>query len=110
GVISEAGCPGVADPGTEIVKLAHTFGIKVIPLVGPSSILLALMASGLNGQSFAFNGYLPIDSGERIKKLKELEALSRKYNQTQIFIETPYRNDKLLQDILSACHTGTSLC
>ena len=110
GVISEAGCPGVADPGAEIVMMAHEKGIKIVPLVGPSSILLALMASGLNGQNFAFNGYLPIDRNEKIKKIKDLEILSRQQKQTQLFIETPYRNQKLLPDILSSCNNKTLLC
>jgi 16S rRNA (cytidine1402-2'-O)-methyltransferase len=110
GVISEAGCPGVADPGADVVKLAHEKNIEVIPLVGPSSILLSLMASGFNGQNFAFNGYLPKERGERIKKLKELEMLVYKRKQTQLFIETPYRNMHLLEDILSACEGKTKLC
>jgi 16S rRNA (cytidine1402-2'-O)-methyltransferase len=110
GIISEAGCPGVADPGAEVVKLAHSNNIKVVPLVGPSSILLSLMASGLNGQNFAFNGYLPKERSERIKKIKELEQLSLRKNQTQLFIETPYRNAHLLDDILSHCESPTKLC
>lgn len=110
GIISEAGCPGVADPGAEVVKLAHANNIKVVPLVGPSSILLSLMASGLNGQNFAFNGYLPKERSERIKKIKELEQLSLRKNQTQLFIETPYRNAHLLDDILSHCESPTKLC
>jgi len=96
GVLSDAGCPGVADPGAEVVKLAHELGLKVIPLVGPSSILLALMGSGMSGQNFRFNGYLPIDNKELISKLKDLESHSRRHNETQIFIETPYRSDKIL--------------
>lgn len=110
GVISEAGCPGVADPGADVVKLAHEKNIDVIPLVGPSSILLSLMASGFNGQNFAFNGYLPKERGERIKKIKELEMLVYKRKQTQMFIETPYRNMHLLEDILNACENKTRLC
>lgn len=110
GVLSEAGCPGIADPGADIVKLAHEKGIKVIPLVGPSSIILALMGSGLNGQSFAFNGYLPIDKSERKKELKHLEKLSQEKNQSQLFIETPYRNNKMLEDMCSALHSDTQIC
>lgn len=110
GIISEAGCPGVADPGAEVVKLAHEKNIKVVPLVGPSSILLALMASGFNGQNFAFNGYLPKERNERIKKIKDLEKLVKEKNQTQLFIETPYRNMHLLEDILSSCDNRTLLC
>ena len=109
GVISEAGCPGVADPGAIAVKVAHQLGIKVIPLVGPSSILLALMASGFSGQSFVFHGYLPIDKIERAKKIKALEIESRK-QQTQIFMETPFRNDSFLEDLLNTCQTDTLLC
>ena len=110
GIISESGCPGVADPGAEVVKLAHQKNIKVVPLVGPSSILLSLMASGFNGQSFAFNGYLPKERGERIKKIKDLERLVFKHNQTQLFIETPYRNSHLLEDILNNCDNNIKLC
>jgi 16S rRNA (cytidine1402-2'-O)-methyltransferase len=110
GLMSEAGCPGVADPGAVIVKLAHDKGIQVVPLVGPSSILLALMASGMNGQSFAFNGYLPIDKAEKKAALKALEKLSLDKNQSQLFIETPYRNNKMLEDILQAIHPETHLC
>ncbi|MCE3279778.1 MAG: SAM-dependent methyltransferase [Bacteroidetes bacterium] len=110
GIISEAGCPGVADPGAEVVKLAHEKNITVVPLVGPSSILLALMGSGFNGQNFAFNGYLPKERGERIKKLKELEILAVKKNQAQLFIETPYRNMHLLEDLLGNCSHDTKLC
>lgn len=110
GIISEAGCPGIADPGAEIVKIAHKEKIKVIPLVGPSSILLAMMASGLNGQSFAFNGYLPIDKSERKKMLKSLERKVIESNQTQIFIETPYRNDKMLADLIETLQPTTLLC
>lgn len=110
GLMSEAGCPGVADPGAAIVKLAHEKGIQVVPLVGPSSILLALMASGMNGQSFAFNGYLPIDKGEKKSTLKNFEKLSQDKNQAQIFIETPYRNNKLLEDLLVTLQPNTHLC
>ncbi|CAL2055135.1 SAM-dependent methyltransferase [Tenacibaculum sp. 190524A05c] len=110
GVLSEAGVPGVADPGATIVKQAHEKGIQVIPLVGPSSILLAMMASGMNGQNFAFNGYLPIDKSDKRKALKELERLSRDKNQSQIFIETPYRNGKMLDDIRATLHQNTRLC
>ena len=110
GLMSEAGCPGVADPGAVIVKLAHEKGIQVVPLVGPSSILLAMMASGMNGQSFTFNGYLPIEKGEKKTALKNLEKLSHDKNQSQIFIETPYRNNKMLEDILQALNPNTHLC
>jgi len=110
GLMSEAGCPGVADPGAVIVKLAHEKGIQVIPLVGPSSILLAVMASGMNGQSFTFNGYLPIEKSEKKSALKNLEKLSQDKNQSQIFIETPYRNNKMLEDILQALNPSTYLC
>lgn len=110
GLMSEAGCPGVADPGAVIVKIAHEKGIQVVPLVGPSSILLAVMASGMNGQSFAFNGYLPIDKSEKKQALKGLEKLSFDKNQSQLFIETPYRNNKLLEDILQTLQPNTSLC
>lgn len=109
-IISEAGCPGIADPGALLVDLAHRKGIKVVPLVGPSSILLALMASGLNGQCFAFHGYLPIEEQERKKMLALLEAESGKRRQTQLFIETPYRNDKLFASLLSHCAATTRLC
>ena len=110
GLLSEAGVPAVADPGATIVKLAHEKGIKVVPLVGPSSILMALMASGLNGQNFAFNGYLPIDNSERKKVIKGLEKLSKEKNQSQIFIETPYRNEKMFADLKSVLSPGTLLC
>ena len=110
GLMSEAGCPGVADPGAVIVKLAHEKGVQVIPLVGPSSILLAIMASGMNGQSFAFNGYIPIDAFEKKLAIKNLEKLSISKNQSQLFIETPYRNNKMLEDILSSLHPETYLC
>src|ERR1700761_1029324 len=110
GLMSEAGCPGVADPGSEIVEKAHRMGIKVVPLVGPSSILLALMASGFNGQSFTFHGYLPIDKVERAKKIKELETLATSNNQTQLFIETPFRNNPMMDEILRSCSPKTRLC
>ena len=110
GIITEAGVPGVADPGANIVMLAHRKGIRVVPLVGPSSILLALMGSGLNGQNFAFNGYLPIPSKERISRIKLLETKSMRDSQSQIFMETPYRNQKLLSDLISHCHPETYLC
>jgi 16S rRNA (cytidine1402-2'-O)-methyltransferase len=110
GLMSEAGCPGVADPGAVIVKLAHEKGIQVVPLVGPSSILLAIMASGMNGQSFTFNGYLPIDKSEKKQAIKGLEKLSFDKNQSQLFIETPYRNNKLLEDILQTLQPNTLLC
>jgi len=110
GIISEAGCPAIADPGADIVAIAQRKNIRVIPLVGPSSILLALMASGFNGQCFAFHGYLPIDSEQRIKTLKMLEQRIYSENQTQLFIETPYRNNKLLDDILKTCKPSTKLC
>jgi len=110
GLLSEAGVPCVADPGNAIVSLAHAKDIAVIPLIGPSSILLALMASGLNGQNFAFVGYLPINRNERIKRIKYLENISAKENQTQICIETPYRNQNLLEDIITSCQAGTKLC
>ena len=110
GVISEAGCPGIADPGAAIVELAHKQNIRVLPLVGPSSILLALMASGMNGQSFAFNGYLPIDKNEKKAALKTFERLSFEKSQSQIFIETPYRNNQLLQDLIQTLHPNTLVC
>jgi len=110
GLLSEAGNPAIADPGATMVKLAHQKGIRVVPLVGPSSILLAMMSSGFNGQNFAFNGYLPIDSYERKNKVKALEKYSKDYNQSQIFIETPYRNDKLLTHLLQILTPTTYLC
>ncbi|HKG07436.1 MAG TPA: SAM-dependent methyltransferase [Pedobacter sp.] len=110
GLMSEAGCPGVADPGAEIVAEAHKRGIKVVPLVGPSSILLALMASGFSGQSFTFHGYLPIDKVERAKRIKELEQIAQKNRQTQMFIETPFRNNHLFEDILKNAQPQTLLC
>lgn len=110
GVLSEAGCPGVADPGQAVVAAAHAAGFRVVPLVGPSSILLALMASGLEGQRFAFRGYLPRDARERAARIRALEQVSREARETQIFIETPYRNDALLAALLEACAPGTRLC
>ena len=110
GIISESGCPGIADPGALAVKYAHQHGIKVVPLVGPSSILLALMGSGLNGQRFAFHGYLPIDGTEASKAIKDLEKESRSRNQTQVFIETPYRNNSLMQNLLKNLSDNTWLC
>ena len=110
GLLSEAGVPAVADPGAVIVKLAHQKGIRVVPLVGPSSIILALMASGMNGQNFAFNGYLPIDKSERKREIKRLEKLSSEKDQSQIFIETPYRNEKMMQDLMQTLHPSTLLC
>lgn len=110
GLLSEAGCPAIADPGADIVKLAHEQNIQVVPLVGPSSIILALMGSGLNGQSFAFNGYLPIDKGERKSELKRLEKLSKDHNQSQLFIETPYRNNKMMEDLCATLHPQTRIC
>lgn len=110
GIISEAGCPGIADPGATLVNLAHRNGIRVIPLVGPSSILLALMASGMNGQCFAFHGYLPIAESDRNKTIATLEAESASRHQTQMFIETPYRNEKLFNALLAQCRPQTLLC
>ena len=110
GVMSEAGCPGIADPGAKLVLYAQRHAIRVVPLVGPSSILLALMASGLNGQHFVFRGYLPVADAARDRALRDLEKQSRRLQQTQIFIETPYRNQKLLQGILAACAGATLLC
>ena len=110
GLLSEAGCPGVADPGAEVVKIAHRAGIKVIPMVGPSSILLAIMASGMNGQNFAFMGYLPIDKAAKKAELKNIERISAEKQQAQIFIETPYRNNKLLEDLVKTLHPATRLC
>lgn len=109
GLMSEAGCPAIADPGADIVLLAHRHGIQVMPLVGPSSILLSLMASGLNGQSFTFHGYLPFKE-ERVKKIKQLEETSKRNRQTQIFIETPYRSQALLLDLIKNCQGDTLLC
>jgi len=110
GLMSEAGCPGVADPGASIVARAHQLGVKVVPLVGPSSILLALMASGFSGQKFAFHGYLPIDKIDRAKEIKNLEQQSLREKQTQIFIETPFRNNQLLADLLKTCKPSSLLC
>ena len=110
GLMSEAGCPGIADPGADIVAEAHKRGIKVVPLVGPSSILLALMASGFNGQSFAFWGYLPIDKEQRTKRIKDLDLSASRYKQTQIFIETPFRNNQLFEELLKSCKPNTQIC
>jgi 16S rRNA (cytidine1402-2'-O)-methyltransferase len=110
GLMSEAGCPAVADPGSDIVAEAHRRNIKVCPLVGPNSILLALMASGFNGQSFTFHGYLPIDKADRAKRIKELENISIRNKQTQLFIETPFRNNQMLEEILRTCDPLTELC
>ncbi len=110
GLLSEAGVPGVADPGADVVKIAHQKGIQVVPLVGPSSILMAMMSSGMNGQNFAFNGYLPIEQKQRKMEIKRLEKISFETGQSQLFIETPYRNDKMLQDIVSTVHKDTLVC
>lgn len=110
GVISEAGCPAVADPGADVVAIAQRKGMKVVPLVGPSSIILSVMASGFNGQSFAFNGYLPIKPDDRARKLRQLEQRIYNEDQTQLFIETPYRNGKMIEDILATCRPQTKLC
>jgi 16S rRNA (cytidine1402-2'-O)-methyltransferase len=110
GILSEAGCPGIADPGSEIVKLAHQNNIDIVPLVGPSSIFLALMASGFNGQSFKFHGYIPVKNPERTKKIKELENGALRFNETQIFIETPYRNIQILNDLITVCNPEIYLC
>lgn len=110
GLMSEAGCPGVADPGALAVRIAQSEQFKVIPLVGPSSIILALMASGLNGQRFSFNGYLPVETGERERKIRELENRSQREDMTQIFIETPYRNEKMMESLLKTLKPDTLLC
>lgn len=110
GLLSEAGCPAIADPGAALVEAAHREGFRVVPLVGPSAIVLALMASGLEGQRFAFCGYLPREDGERKRRIRELEQRSKRENETQIFIETPYRNDALLSALLASCHESTKLC
>ncbi|NJL15599.1 MAG: SAM-dependent methyltransferase [Microscillaceae bacterium] len=110
GLLSDSGCPGIADPGQGAVAWAHEQGVVVVPLVGPSSLLLALMASGLNGQSFAFQGYLPVPETERASKIKHLEKISRQYQQTQLFIETPYRNQSLMMSLLKNCQPDTRLC
>lgn len=110
GLMSEAGCPGVADPGAQLVRLAHALGIQVRPLVGPSAILLAVMASGMNGQRFTFHGYLPADASARRKRIAELETLSAREDATQVFIETPYRNETLLAAVLEQCKPDTRLC
>lgn len=109
GLMSDAGCPGIADPGADIVKMAHQKNIRVVPLVGPSSIVLSIMASGFNGQNFAFNGYLPIDKTARTKKIRELEQMASKHKQAQFFIETPYRNTPLFDDLLKTLHPDTML-
>jgi 16S rRNA (cytidine1402-2'-O)-methyltransferase len=108
--MSEAGCPAVADPGALLVRRAHEKGVKVVPLVGPSSLLLGLMASGLNGQSFAFHGYLPVDEEARKRRIRELEAESARHSRTQLFIETPYRNDRMFEALKSTCGPETRLC
>ncbi len=110
GIISEAGCPAIADPGADVVAIAQQKNIPVVPLVGPSSILMSLMASGFNGQNFAFNGYLPIDNEQRVKAIKLYEQRVYTENQTQLFIETPYRNGKLIEDLIRTCKPGTKLC
>jgi 16S rRNA (cytidine1402-2'-O)-methyltransferase len=110
GVISEAGCPAVADPGADVVAIAQRKGLKVVPLVGPSSIIMSVMASGFNGQSFAFHGYLPIEPAERAKRLKQLEGRIYTEHQTQLFIETPYRNNKMVDEIMKHCKPQTRLC
>lgn len=110
GLMSEAGCPGVADPGAGLVRLAHQHGINVVPLVGPSALLLALMGSGLNGQRFAFHGYLPANAGERLEAVKKLDMHSQRHDETELFIETPYRNAALFQALLTACRDTTLLC
>lgn len=110
GLISDAGCPGIADPGADVVRLAHRSGIRVIPLAGPSSVIMALMASGLNGQNFAFHGYLPIERSDRIKRIKELEKTALHTGASQVFMETPYRNEPLLDDLLKTCSSSTLLC
>ena len=110
GLVSEAGVPAVADPGADLVRLAHQHGVPVRPLVGPSSLLLAVMASGLNGQSFAFNGYLPTDAGQRTKRIQQLEQRSRSEKQTQLLIETPYRNGAMLEALIASCQPGTLVC
>jgi len=110
GVLSEAGCPGIADPGAKVVTIAHQKNIPVVPMVGPSSILLAMMGSGMNGQGFSFNGYLPIDKQERKQKIRQLERISMEQNQSQIFIETPYRNQKVLEDLKNTLTKSTRLC
>ncbi len=110
GLLSEAGTPCIADPGNEIVKIAHESGIEIVPLVGPNSIIMALMTSGFNGQNFCFHGYLPVDNNSLTRKLRDIESNSLKYKQTQIFIETPYRNERMLKAISTACNNNTMLC
>ncbi|PLX22002.1 MAG: SAM-dependent methyltransferase [Salinivirgaceae bacterium] len=110
GIISEAGLPGIGDPGSKLVEMAHKENIQVIPLTGPSSFVLALVASGLNGQSFAFHGYLPVKQPQLDKQIKDIERISGQQNQTQIFMETPYRNNQMLKQLIESCHPGTMLC
>jgi len=110
GLISESGCPAVADPGADIVAIAQQMNYRVVPLVGPSSLLMALMASGFNGQRFAFHGYLPIDASERAKRIRKIESRMYAEFQTQLFIETPYRNNQLMKDLVRVCHPATKLC
>jgi 16S rRNA (cytidine1402-2'-O)-methyltransferase len=110
GLLSDAGCPGIADPGPEVISRAHQNSIKVVPLSGPSSIVLTIMASGFNGQNFAFNGYLPVDKNARSKKIRELEQLANKQYQAQFFIETPYRNNQMMEDLLVSLQAETRLC
>ena len=110
GIMSESGCPGIADPGAELIAAAQEMDMEILPLVGPNAIILALMASGMNGQNFAFNGYLPIKEPQRNKQIKHIEEISKKNNQTQIFIETPYRNKTLLEDLLKHCQPHTKIC
>jgi 16S rRNA (cytidine1402-2'-O)-methyltransferase len=110
GMLSEAGCPGIADPGSAIVHAAHTRDIRVVPLVGPSSIVLALMASGMNGQQFSFEGYLPVDQQKRIARIRTIEQSTRVSGRTQVFIEAPHRNDHLFRDVLGTCHDDTLFC
>ena len=109
GLMSDAGCPGIADPGAEVIRIAHQKGIRVVPLVGPSSIVLSIMASGFNGQNFAFIGYLPIDKAEKVKRIKELEQLTIRQKQAQFFIETPYRNQPLFEDLLKTLSPASKL-
>lgn len=110
GLLTDAGCPNIADPGSKLILHAHQNDVNVIPLVGPSSILLAMMSSGLNGNNFSFNGYFPVDKNERIKRIKQLEILSKNHNQSQIFIETPYRNKALYEDLIKSLNDNTLLC
>ena len=110
GILSEAGCPGIADPGSQVVKMAHSLNLNVSPMVGPSSILLALIASGMNGQNFTFHGYLPIETAAQLKKIKELETQAARFGTTQIFMETPYRNNKMIENIIHTCLPDTKVC